>query len=131
VVRTCRYLPFKAKVGSILLYFSYSKAQFCYEEILSFNPQSPHINLRLAEIIYSQGTDNVESLYTARKYFSHALLLLDKPTPRALFGLLQVCKAIQLKMKKEDEKNVQLIATCKEQLKGLYGKEVEKMAAMQ
>lgn len=50
------------------------------------------INLRYAEILYSQGgPDNVDNFYLARKYFSHALSLQDNKSSmisRALFGLL-------------------------------------------
>ncbi len=54
---------------------NYEKAQFCYEEILSMNPGNFHCNIRYAEILYSAGSENLDNLYNARKYFSHALAL--------------------------------------------------------
>ena len=54
---------------------NYEKAQFCYEEILSLNPANYYCNIRYAEILYSAGSDNLDNLYHARKYYSHALTL--------------------------------------------------------
>lgn len=56
-------------------------------------PNNFLVNLRYAEMLYSQGTsDNIDNLYLARKYFSHALSLQDanksNNLPRALWGLL-------------------------------------------
>jgi cytochrome c-type biogenesis protein CcmH/NrfG len=64
---------------------NYSKAQYCFEEMLMLQPNNFRVNLRFGEILYSvSGLDN---LYHARKYFAHACILNDK-YPRAFFGLL-------------------------------------------
>ena len=100
---------------------NYDKAMFCYEEILAINPGNYHVNIRYAEILYSAGSDNIDNLYTARKYYSHALTLQnDKTATRALWGLLKVCKAIESNLKKEDEKNTELIKVCQEKINEIY-----------
>jgi tetratricopeptide (TPR) repeat protein len=108
---------------------NYAKAQFCYEEILSLQPNNFIVNLRFAELLYSQGSgsssDNLDNYYLARKYYSHALSLQDDKStmlPRALWGLLQTCKQIESLLKKEEEKNTQIIQTCQEKLREIYAK---------
>ncbi len=105
---------------------NFEKAQFCYEEILSTAPNNFMVNIKYAEILYStaNGGENLDNLYLARKYFSHALAIQgsqqEKSQPRALWGLLQTCKAIAAQSKKEDEKNSEIIRTCQEKLKEMY-----------
>lgn len=96
---------------------NYQKAQFCYDEILSNNPHNYMMNLKYAEILYSLGNSgDLDNLYLARKYFSHCLVLQDNTSDcnsmRALWGLLQTCKSISTHIKKEDEKNSEIIKTC-------------------
>ncbi len=97
---------------------NYSKAMFCYEEILATQPQNYMVNIRYAEILYSVGSgdDSLEELYSARKYYSHALTLQTDTTAkfstRALWGLLQTCKAIEGLLKRIDNKNTEIILTC-------------------
>lgn len=52
---------------------NYSKAQFCYEEILTLQPNNPIVNLQFAEMLYSQNPDDLDNLYLTRKYLAHAL----------------------------------------------------------
>lgn len=109
---------------------NFEKAQFCYEEILSTAPNNFMVNIKYAEILYSTanaaGGDNLDNLYLARKYFSHALAIQgerqEKSQPRALWGLLQTCKAIGAQSKKEEEKNSEIIRTCQEKLREMYSK---------
>ena len=63
--------------------------------------------MRQAEILYTLGNSgNLEHLYNARKYFSHALVLKDGvPSARALWGLLKTCKLVETHLKKTDSKN--------------------------
>jgi len=80
-------------------------------------PHNYLVNMKYAEILYSASNgENIDSLYLARKYYSHALSLQsDKKSAtqtRALWGLLQTCKAIEAHLKKEDAKNTEIIKTC-------------------
>ena len=68
---------------------NFSKAMYCYEEIVSSQPRNYMINLRYAECIYSsvKGQDSFENLQLARKYFSHAAILKEGAVCiRALYG---------------------------------------------
>ena len=59
---------------------NFSKAQYCFEELIATNPLNFQHNIRYAEILYSNGlaTSNSISLFElSRKYFSHALILID------------------------------------------------------
>ena len=106
---------------------NFDKAQYCYEEILTMQPTNYMINIRYAEILYStsNGGEYFENLLNARKYFSHALALQsdkqDKTQTRALWGLLKTCKTIESLNKKEEEKNTEIIRTCQERLREIYG----------
>lgn len=57
-------------------------------------PTNYLVNIKYAEILYSIGTgnENLENLYNARKYYSHALTLQSEKAAetetRALWGLL-------------------------------------------
>lgn len=99
---------------------NYEKAQFCYEELLTNQPNNYLINLKYAEILYSlSSTDNLDNLLLARKYYSHALTLVEEShnkNTRALWGLLQTCKAIESQSKKEDEKNKEIIRVCQQKI---------------
>ena len=91
------------------------KAQFCFEELLGVNPINYQVNLKYAEILYSQAlaTQNPYNLFElSRKYFAHALVVIDNVedkkavynnVPRALWGLLKVCKTIQSLQLKKDQ----------------------------
>ncbi|XP_032815121.1 ER membrane protein complex subunit 2 [Petromyzon marinus] len=62
----------------------YSKAAFCLEELILFNPHNHLFCQKYAEVKYTQGgLDNME---VARKYFAQALKL-NNINMRALFGL--------------------------------------------
>lgn len=89
---------------------------YCFEELLAVNHLNYMHNIRYAEIIYSQAVatqNNLSLLETSRKYFAHALVLIDSPkdtkidvnVARALWGLVKVCKQIKKANTKEDEKN--------------------------
>ena len=59
---------------------NFVKAQYCFEELLAANPINYQHNLRYAEILYSQAIASQSSLALlelARKYFSHALVIID------------------------------------------------------
>ena len=75
---------------------NYVKAAFCYEEVLSMQPNNFIVNLKYAEMLYSHGgNDNLDNCYLARKYFSHALSLQNDNSNmlvRSLWGLLHTCK---------------------------------------
>lgn len=107
---------------------SYSKALYCYEELLVLQPKSYLVNLRYAETLYSsaKAKDNFDELQTARKYFSHAAILKEcgQPCVRALLGLVQTCTKIQAMLegnkKLQDAKNADVLAAAKEQLRQIY-----------
>ena len=94
---------------------NYSKALFCYEELLSIKPKDYQVNLRYAEMLYSsQRSDRLGDLINARKYFSHAAILkedVNDPCVRALFGLVKTCKAIQKASKKVEPNNKEILET--------------------
>jgi ER membrane protein complex subunit 2 len=58
---------------------NFQKAQYCYEELIVINPQNYQYNIKYAEILYSQqqSQPSIGTLELARKYFSHALILID------------------------------------------------------
>ena len=94
---------------------NFAKAQYCYEEILALQPCNCIVNLKFAELLYSQAADDVDNLYLSRKYYSHALTLMQDDSnllPRALWGLLNTCKQIEASLKKDEEKNAEVIRTC-------------------
>ena len=111
---------------------NYLKAQYCFEELLAVNPMNYQHNLRYAEILYSQAIATQGSLPTlelARKYFAHALVLSDDNTdpkrvhnnvPRALWGLLKVCKTIAQVQRKDEPKNLELQELASARLKEIY-----------
>lgn len=106
---------------------NYEKAQFCYEEILSNQPNNYLVNLKYAEILFSIASgESLDTLILARKYFSHALTLMDaekqNKNSRALWGLLQTCKAIESISKKEDTKNSEVMKVCQEKIRQMYSK---------
>jgi len=85
---------------------NYSKAAYCYEEVLAKEPRNYLVNLRYAELLFSMTSKSQErqqDLMNARKYFSHAAILKEgSPDSRTLFGLLKVCLALDKLNKKED-----------------------------
>lgn len=69
----------------------YSKAAFCFEELLLSNPHNHLFHQRYAEIKYTQGgLDNVE---LARCYYLKALEL-NPNNMRAMFGVSQCCSVL-------------------------------------
>lgn len=130
---------------------NFSKAQFCMEELITADPQKYKYNMQYGEILYSQAiatNSSISMLELARKYFSHALVLIDNNEKdaktintnvvRALWGLLKTCKAIvkvQGPKDKGDEKNTQVLEIAQERLKALYSKntnmDISSMNAMQ
>ena len=77
------------------------------EELLTVNPQNYQHNIKIAEIIYSNAIasgNNISQMELSRKYYSHALVLIDDNSKdaktinnnvvRALWGLIKVCKTI-------------------------------------
>lgn len=87
-------------------------------------------NIRYGEILYSQAVatqNNLSLLETSRKYFAHALVLIDNPASskvdinvaRALWGLVKVCKLI--KKSKDEDKNEEMLEIARSRLTKLYG----------
>lgn len=87
---------------------NFAKAQFCMEELITAHPQNYQHNIKMAEIVYSQAVasaNNMQMLELSRKYYSHALVIIDDTAKdaklvnnnvvRALWGLVKVCKTIQ------------------------------------
>ncbi|KAJ8020259.1 ER membrane protein complex subunit 2 [Holothuria leucospilota] len=62
----------------------YSKAAFCFEELILSNPHHHLYHQRYAEIMYTQG--GPENLEIARKYFAQAVKL-NSNNMRALYGM--------------------------------------------
>jgi cytochrome c-type biogenesis protein CcmH/NrfG len=58
---------------------NFTKALYCYEEMIIVMPKNYLINLRYAETLYSsaRASDNFEELQLSRKYFSHAAILKE------------------------------------------------------
>ena len=75
---------------------NFTKALFCYEEIISNMPKNYLVNLRYAETLYSsfKSSQDFDDLVLARKYFSHAAILKEGSCARALLGLVQCCNKI-------------------------------------
>lgn len=72
-------------MGDIYLSRSnFSRAAFCYEELMLHIPQNPNIICQYAEIIYSTGKK--ENIINSRKYFCYVLTLKPEHI-RALWGL--------------------------------------------
>ena len=93
----------------------YTRAAFCYEELLLARPHDYWINLKYAEMLYSVG--GLENLVNARKYLTHCIIL--NPTcPKAHWGLIQCCFAIN--RIRQDETSEKMIAKSKEKLTKLY-----------
>ena len=93
--------------------------------MLSSQPNNYLVNTQYAEILYSLGNsgENLDSLMLARKYYSNALTLQDDQQSlqtRALWGLLRTCRTIEHQLKKEDEKNTEIIKVCQAKLKEIY-----------
>ncbi|XP_071854602.1 ER membrane protein complex subunit 2-like [Apostichopus japonicus] len=63
----------------------YSKAAFCFEELILYNPHHHLYHQRYAEILYTQG--GIDNLEIARKYFAQAVKL-NSNNIRALYGML-------------------------------------------
>ena len=98
---------------------NFAKAAYCFEEVLSANPLNYQHNIKYAEIQYSNACANQQNLTmleNARKYYSHALVLIDNKkenkvnnnVARALWGLIKTCKQIQ-KQQPDNSKNDQIL----------------------
>lgn len=85
---------------------NFTRAQYCFEEILSVNPMNYQFNFRYAEILFSSAMaqqSNLTLLETSRKYYAHGLVLVDNQKEksvgnnvvRALWGLIKVCQTIE------------------------------------
>lgn len=108
---------------------NFTKALFCLEEQVAHAPRNYLVNLRYAECLYSaaRSSDSLGDLQLARKYFSHAAILKEKPCVRALFGLVTCCaqieKLLAANRKLEDSKNAMVHETAKKQLRQVYAAE--------
>ena len=131
---------------------NFAKAQYCMEELITANPQNYQHNIKIAEIIYSSavasGNNQMSQLELSRKYYSHALILIDDTSKdskvinnnvvRALWGLIRVCKSIQrakAPKDKVDEKNDQILKISQERVQKIYASftdmNISKMNAME
>ncbi|KAJ1635821.1 hypothetical protein T492DRAFT_964167 [Pavlovales sp. CCMP2436] len=70
----------------------YSKAAYCYEELLLLQPNNHVFHAKYAEVMYTMGGEHVK---TARKYFAHSLNICPKNNARALYGLLMQAKLLE------------------------------------
>lgn len=100
---------------------NYSKAAFCYEELIMSNPHNHLYHQRYAEIKYTQG--GVEAMELARKYFAQAIKL-NSNNIRALYGMFMASthlasssKTVNSKSKRE---NVKYAAWAAQQLAHKY-----------
>jgi len=86
----------------------YSKAIFCYEELIAAYQQNYYLFLVYAELLCTEAQkDNkkMSSAYPlARKYAAHAVILNPK-SPRALWVLYHICKYC-LKFKQDAANNI-------------------------
>ena len=104
---------------------NFSKALYCYEEILAHQPHNYLVTLRYAEILYSSNrSDRLNDLENARKYFAHAAVLktggAEEPCVRALFGVIRSCKQIEKMAKRDDPKNGEIMQTAQLNLQTYY-----------
>ena len=94
----------------------YTRAAFCYEELLLGRPHDYWINLKYAEMLYSVG--GLENFLNARKYLTHCIIL--NPTcPKAHWGLIQCCFAIN-RIRPDDDTSSKMIEKSKDKLSKLY-----------
>ncbi|XP_041469155.1 ER membrane protein complex subunit 2-like [Lytechinus variegatus] len=70
---------------------NYSKASFCFEELIISNPHNHLYHQKYAEIQYTQG--GTECMEIARKYFAHAVKL-NGNNMRALYGMFMAATNI-------------------------------------
>ncbi|KAL6989525.1 hypothetical protein U1Q18_015276 [Sarracenia purpurea var. burkii] len=82
----------------------YKQAAFCYEELILSQPTNPLYHLSYADVLYTLG--GLESLQTAKKYYTSVIDLTGGKNTRALFGICLCTSAIgQLtKGRNKDEK---------------------------
>jgi len=75
------------------------------EELITTDPTKYQYSIKMGEIIYSSAVatqNSVSLLELSRKYFTHALVLIDENKSnlvnnnvvRALWGLMKTCKSI-------------------------------------
>ncbi|XP_072037742.1 ER membrane protein complex subunit 2-like [Amphiura filiformis] len=100
---------------------NYSKAAFCFEELIMSNPHNHLYHQKYAEIKYTQG--GTEALEIARKYFAQAVKL-NSNNIRALYGmfvasshLASSSKTVNSKSKRE---NIKYAAWAAQQLAHKY-----------
>jgi tetratricopeptide (TPR) repeat protein len=120
---------------------NFAKAQYCMEELITTHPQNYQHNIKLAEIIYSQGVanqNNIQNFELCRKYYSHALIIIDDNAKdvktvnnnvvRALWGLIKVCKTIKKTQEakdKVDEKNARVLQIAQDRVKKIYAQNTD------
>eukprot|EP00743_Colponemidia_sp_Colp-15_P001554 GILK01001697.1.p1 GENE.GILK01001697.1~~GILK01001697.1.p1 ORF type:complete len:309 (+),score=41.44 GILK01001697.1:41-928(+) len=99
----------------------FSKASFCYEELILANPQNYLYHLRLAELLYSQG--GMDNLLKSRQYVCQAMEL-NSTHPRVLWALAMTTNAIAStpagSSKKSDVTNSQLFEISSTGLQNSY-----------
>jgi len=80
----------------------FSRAAFCFEELLLSAPQNATFLSRLAEIRYSQG--GAENIEIARAYYEKSAKLA--PTSNALYGIILCCNNLLPKATSQKKKEL-------------------------
>jgi len=94
-----------------LIESNYTKASFCYVELVLNNPQNLYVVLTYAELQYTLGEIDV-----ARKYFCLAAHI-DDTNLRAMWGVIVCLVAMG---KQREEKLDQLLGIAKKKIRNLY-----------
>mmetsp|Transcript_8167 Transcript_8167/g.21450 ORF Transcript_8167/g.21450 Transcript_8167/m.21450 type:complete len:309 (-) Transcript_8167:859-1785(-) len=88
----------------------YPQAEFCMSETLLYNPTNWALNLRVADILFTKGTQ--ADVLSARAYYAQSLLENQATNYRALYGLWMATRTLNLWVQdgswKGDSKNYEL-----------------------
>jgi len=95
---------------------NYSKAAYCYEELILINTFNHLYHQRYAEIRYTMGGQ--ENMQIAKKHFSQAVKLSSNTNMRALYGMLYTSyNIINQKNKQQDNSKTHAVWAAKMILK--------------
>lgn len=95
---------------------NFTKAIFCFEELLLHNPNNYIILIKIGDI--QSSFNNNESASIALKYYSQSALI--KPTPRAFWGILYCLNIIAKNQKSLDQSQKSLYKISKIQIENMY-----------
>ena len=111
----------------------YTKAMYCYEELLATYQQNYYLFLIYAELLCTDGRKDSKRASTqyvlARKYAAHAVIL-NPTSPRGLWCLWHICKQCG-KSKQDAETNAELMKIATEGLKKVYERSPVKELALE